>query len=279
MWSVSDSEPIWFTLMRMALAAPFGDAPLEDLLVGDEQIVTDNLDAGAVLLGELLPAIPVALVETVLDRHEREGSDQLAEVVDHLRGRQRAIFALQGVGAVGVELVGGDVEGERDILSRRVAGRLDCLGEQLEGFAVGGQVGGETALVADVGGQAALAQHSLERVIDLNSPPQSLGEAGSAGRDEHELLDVHRVGGMGATVENVHHRNRQHPSGRTAQVLEERDVEGGGRRPGRRQRDAEDGVGPEVGLVGGGVEVDHDLIERFLIDGIHADDGRARSSR
>ena len=39
-------------------------------------------------------------------------------------------------------------------------------------------------------------------------------EARGAGRDDHELLEVDRVVGVGAAVEDVHHRHRQHASAR-----------------------------------------------------------------
>ena len=44
---VSVSEPIWLTLTSSALAWPPGDAALEPLDVGDEEVVADELDLGA----------------------------------------------------------------------------------------------------------------------------------------------------------------------------------------------------------------------------------------
>ena len=44
---VSVSVPIWLTLIRMALATPALDAPGQALLVGDEDVVADELDAPA----------------------------------------------------------------------------------------------------------------------------------------------------------------------------------------------------------------------------------------
>jgi hypothetical protein len=44
------------------------DAALEPLRVGDEEVVADDLDAAAQLLGQRLPAVPVVLGERVLDR-------------------------------------------------------------------------------------------------------------------------------------------------------------------------------------------------------------------
>ena len=47
--SVSVSEPIWLSLMRIALAVPALDAAAQALDVGDEEIVADELHALAEL--------------------------------------------------------------------------------------------------------------------------------------------------------------------------------------------------------------------------------------
>ena len=47
-------------------------------------------------------------------------------------------------------------------------------------------------------------------VEDLGAHAQRLGERSRADRHDHELLDVDRVVGMGAAVDDVHHRHRQH---------------------------------------------------------------------
>ena len=49
--------------------------------------------------------------------------------------------------------------------------------KKLEGLAVGVEVGGEAALVAQAGGQAALLDDRLERVVDFGAHAQGLAEA------------------------------------------------------------------------------------------------------
>ena len=66
---VSDTEPIWFSLMRMALPAPSWTLG-QTLGVGDEQVVAHQLDLAAQLAGHLLPAFPVLFIQTVLDGDE-----------------------------------------------------------------------------------------------------------------------------------------------------------------------------------------------------------------
>lgn len=126
-----------------------------------------------------------------------------------------------------------------------VAGLLDGLEDEVEGLAVGAEVRGEAALVAESGGQALALQDLLQRVVDLGAPAQRLGEGLRADRGDHELLDVHVGVGVRAAVQDVHHRHRQQVRVRAAQVAEERQVAGLGGGVGDGEGDAEDGVGAE----------------------------------
>jgi hypothetical protein len=64
---VSVRVPIWLILIRMELAMPLADAFAQNLGVGDEQVVADDLHLLAQLVGQQLPAVPVALGHAVLD--------------------------------------------------------------------------------------------------------------------------------------------------------------------------------------------------------------------
>ena len=60
-------EPIWLTLTRMELAVPVSMPLLEELDVGDEDIVADELDLGAEFVGERFPILPIAFRAAVFD--------------------------------------------------------------------------------------------------------------------------------------------------------------------------------------------------------------------
>ena len=62
---------------------------------------------------------------------------------------------------------------------------------------------------------------------------------------------------------------------RAADVAEQRQLRGIGGRLRDRQRDTQDRVAPQPGLVGGAVEVYQRLIDQPLIVGVQADDRRA----
>ena len=245
------------------------DAACEPLGVGDEQVVADDLHLVAHPVGHRLPAVPVALVERVLDGDQRVGRDEVGVVVDHLGGGLGA--TLEGVAALVVELGGGDVEREGDLLAGGVAGLLDGLEDQVERGAVARQVRGEAALVAEAGRQALLLEHALERVVDLGAPAQRLAEGLGADRRDHELLDVDVGVGVAAAVEDVHHRHRQHVGVRAADVAEQRQVGGVGGGAGHGERDAEDGVGADLLLVGAAVDGEHLGVDEALLAGVEAE--------
>ena len=116
----------------------------------------------------------------------------------------------------------------------------------------------------------ALAERLLERVEDLRARAQALRERRRADRHDHELLEVDRVVGVGAAVEHVHHRHRQHVRRLAAQVAPQRQVLLGRGRARGGQRHAEDRVGAQARLVGRAVEVDQRAVEPALVERVEA---------
>ena len=181
---------------------------------------------------------------------------------------------LEPVDAAFVDLAGGGIERDEDVLAGLVAGGLDAFDQDLERRFVGRQVRREATLVTDRGGEAVAAQDLLQRVEDLGADAQAFGKAGSAGRHHHEFLEVDRVVGVGTTVQHVHHRHRQQV--RFARAVDVAEV--GVKRPvfeqragtGCGQRDTEDGVGAEATLVLGPVEFDHQFVEAGLVGRVEA---------
>jgi hypothetical protein len=104
----SDSVPIWLTLIRIELARPLSRPSVQALGVGDEQVVADQLDLLAELVGQQLPAFEVVFRHAVLDRQDRELVGQAGQVVDHLARIQALALAFQLVLAVLEELGGGE---------------------------------------------------------------------------------------------------------------------------------------------------------------------------
>ena len=104
--------------------------------------------------------------------------------------------------------------------------------------------------------------------------PQRLAEGGEAGRHDHELLEVDVRIGVGAAVEDVHQRHRQHRVGAAregGEVGEQRHAARLRHGAGERHRDAQDGVGAESRLVRRAVELDEPAVDRGLV-GLAADE-------
>ena len=88
---------------------------------------------------------------------------------------------------------------------------------------------------------------------NLRAHPQCFREGRRPERHDHEFLEVDRVVGMHAAVDDIHHRHRQEMGVGAADIPVERQRGGVGRRLGDREGGAEDGVGAEAGLVEGAV--------------------------
>ena len=216
------SVPIWLTLTRIALRDALLDPAAQELDVGDEEVVADELDAAAEPVGERLPAVPVVLAEPVLDR-----DDRVALGRGRPRGRScRAVSsvppcALEAVRAVVMELARGEVERDRDPVAVTCA--LRRLEDRLASPRRRAEVRCEAALVADRRREAALAAGAPSGGGSISAPIRSASEnVVGAGGDEHELLEVQRVPRVRAAVDDVHQRHGQDVRVRAADPAVER---------------------------------------------------------
>ena len=246
----------------------------QTLHVGDEQVVAHQLDPIADGLGQHGPALPVGLGHAVL-----QGDDGI--VVGKLLPHVHQLLLGQLLAGLGLDIAllllvpplgGGGVDGDLEVLAGLVARGLDGLDNDLQGVLILLQIGGVAALVAHTGsGSAVLLQHSLQGVKHFGTAAQGLPEGGGGDRHNHELLDLHIVGGVGAAVEDVHHRHGQLLGVDAADIAVQAGAQALGRRLGAGQGRAQDGVGTQAGLVGGAVQVDQGLVDGGLIQDIHAD--------
>ena len=109
----------------------------------------------------------------------------------------------------------------------------------------------------------------------LSTHADGLSFVGGADRADHELLESDRGVGVGATVDDVHHRNREDIGVGTADVAIQRKAHILGGSFGNGQGNTQDGVGTQVALGRGTVQFDHGLINGALLQGRHADDCRS----
>src|SRR5690606_15713699 len=171
---------------------------------------------------EELPAFPVVCRHAVLDRDDRISRDQNLEPVDSLIGRKRSAFPFKLIVPVPEIFRRGAVESKEDIVAGCISGGLDRAHDEIKGFRRGAESGGEAALIADIRIVAGLSELLLQGVEHLGSAAESFPETLGADRHDHEFLDVYRVVGMAAAVDDVHHRYRQDTRRRAADIAVER---------------------------------------------------------
>ena len=246
------------------------DPLLDDRRVRDEEIVAHELDARAQLTRDRAPARHVVFAQAVLDGDDRVAVDELLVAVDHLLARERDPLAPEPVAAARLgELARRGVECQHHVLARPVAGALERLHEEIEGGAVAREVRREAALVAHARGEPFLLQQPLERVEDLGGHAESGREVLGARGDQHELLEVEAVVGVGAAVQDVDHRHRHEPAADAPEIGVEREPRVVRRRPRDGERDREDRVGTERRLVRRAVELEQRLVHGRLLGGLH----------
>ena len=257
-----------------------GDTPLDGLLqdprVGHEHIVADHLDLLPEEARQLRPAVPVRLAHAVLDGDDREAIGEVRQIAGEGGGGEAALLGLEPVVAVLEELRARHVEPEIHVLPRPVTGLLDRLDEGRERRLVRGKIRRKAALIAHGRGQAACGEQLLQGVEDLGPVAQRFAEARCAHREDHELLDVERIVGVRAAVDDVHLRHRHDRLACAAREARQMAVERHARVPGRRvgggERYAQDRVGTEPALVLGAVELDHPAVEPRLVARVAADE-------
>jgi hypothetical protein len=88
-------------------------------------------------------------------------------------------------------------------------------------------------------------------------------------RDDHELLEGKTATSVGATVEDVHEGNGEDVgllgTGKVGDVSVEGDTLLGSGGLSDGHGDTEDGVGTELGLVGGTIKLDHEVVNGALV--------------
>ena len=287
MANVSVRVPIWFRLDEDGVADALANAPIQHLHVGNENVVSHELHRRTEPLREPLPTAPVVLVEAIFDAGDGEVRRQHRELLAH--GVRRESLAAHGIGICIPKLAGGAVEAEQHVLAEAVSRFPHRLAQALERGDVRIKIRRKAALVTDAGPEPLPPQHRLESVIHLDTAAQRLGEARSGGRQHHELLNVNVVVGVGAAVQDVHHRHRQpHRSfpgcdslvaAKACQMPVQRQATPRRGRLGDSQRHRENRVCAQPSLVLGAVEFDQGVIDRVLFRRIPAHEKRCDLAR
>ena len=112
---------------------------------------------------------------------------------------------------------------------------------------------------------ARCGQFLFQGVKDFGAHAHRFADVRGTDGHDHEFLNVDRVVGVFAAVDDVHHRHRQN-AGRGASDIAIKGLRGEiRRRLGRGQRDTKDRVCPQTPLVVGAVQLDHGGVDGFLL--------------
>ena len=185
---------------------------VEPLRVGHEQIVADELDLVADQVGQRLPALEIVLGHAVLDREDRVALRRGRRDSRPSRWR-RAILPSPAdlVLAVLEELGRGAIEREhrrrRPACSRPSRSRLmmKSSASLVDWRCSARSRPRRRPLVARP--LSCRPFFSVWKISDAAA--HRLGQRRRADRHDHEFLEVDRVVGMLAAVDDVHHRHRQ----------------------------------------------------------------------
>ena len=265
-------------LEQKTVACLLLDGRLDTEGVRDRQVITDDRNAG---LTQYRPGFPVVLVEWVLNRRDRVLLEVALVDVGELSTRDPlawvrvGVLEVQVVLALLVEFRAGDVK--RDVHAALVASHLDSIDQQVKRLVSRLEVRSKATLVTDVGSvNAVLALNDLlERVVHLRADLNRLSERLGTRGHNHELLEGQGVTGVRATVDHVHSRGGQDVGGtrvgQLRKVLVEWHVLLASASLGSSDRNTQDGIGTELTLIGGAVQLDQEVVNLFL--------GRDRNAR
>ena len=145
------------------------DPTLQTSRVGNEQIVTDQLNTVADLFGQQFPSVPIVFVATILDRADRIAIGPVGQKVNHLSAVQ--LLAIDRIAAIVfvVKLGCRNIEGDPNLLASSVTRFVDRGHDQIERFAVGTKVGSKATFVAHGSVESLVREYFFEIVKNLSS--------------------------------------------------------------------------------------------------------------
>ena len=197
------------------VGATMVNAFLQELRIGDEQIIANQLHLRTKTLGEFLPTTPIVFSKSIFNRVDRKFRAPTRPQIDDLIARgnivrprlEEAISRLSNRLRFIREFAHRWIKREEHLLAKRVTRFLHRGRDQFKRFLVVLQIGREASFITNRGRQMLVMQHPSQRVIALNAAAQRLFETEEAPRLNHELLEINSVVGMLATVDDVEHRH------------------------------------------------------------------------
>ena len=141
---------------------------------------------------------------------------------------------------------GGRVQSNEHLIAQTVTSAFGGLGDQFQGVFRFGQVGRKATLIPHGRGKPGLLQDLLEVVVNFDAAAKTFFERIEAPWLHHELLEIHGVVRVLATIQDVEHWHGEHIGPSTANVTPQRHAVLHRCGLGRRQRNRKGRVRTEV---------------------------------
>ena len=135
------------------------------------------------------------------------------------------------------------------------------------------QVRRKATLIPDACDVPVLFQNFLQSVEDFRTDAQTVVIGLCTGRHDHEFLNIQIIGGMGTTVQDVHHGQRQGFGVDAAQIFVEGQTQIDRGCTGAGHGDAKHGIGTQVGLGFCTVKVKKRCIDAHLLQAVFSNKG------
>ena len=240
--------------------------------VGNGEVV-GNDEGASDLLVCLLKAVPVVLVEDILDEHEVVLLGQGLDIVDDLVGRDLLTVEVIGLALAVVHFAHGAVEREGALLG--VAAVVDRLLDEVQadlgilGGSAPAERSADTRLRAGV-----LADDLAEAVKDLDGYLDCLLDIRCTVGHDDELVERLLYAGIVAAVENIEGWDGDGLDIAACDIVVKRTLEACRGCAVSCNGYGVDCVAAELGLVVRAVKLDHLSVDGIEVEGIHADERR-----
>ena len=173
------------------------------------------------------------------------------------------------VDAILEELRGSTVHSDGDVLTWDVASLFDSLEDRFDSIFRTVERRSEATFVTDSRAETTIVEYLLQSVEDFSTHTETFAEAASTNGADHEFLEGDRSVRVRATIDDVHHRYRQHVGIGTTDIAVEGDVEVLSSSLSDSERYTEDSVSTEVALGLRTIESDHLHVDLALVEDAH----------
>ena len=170
-----------------------------------------------------------------------------------------------------IELRRSTVHSDSYILTRLVSGSLNCSHNRTQCILCSVKSRSKTSFITNSSTQTTVVQNFLQCVEYFGSHTQTFTETLCAYRADHKFLKCNRSIGVRATIDNVHHRNRQHISIRSADITVKRLVQIIGGSFSYGKRNTQHGIGSQLRLRLCSVQSDQFMVDLTLVQSTHTD--------